>query len=740
MEVNRLYSSYFDFAKVREPYTDNREALSDLFSYLDLCFTLVTGAKGFGGKDFPSRDETGYALGLSVSSTDLGELLLSGRREEHIERLSEEAAEQIEAADFHIRSRNRISSKKDFVPRYEVVAAKFRLNEFERFALLLALSVEYDRKYEAVYTYLHNNSSDYYPTKWLAVKLYRYLFGDDKGYAGLLDGSSPLCRFLCDRAQKRRDRGESAQRLTLSPRVTSYILGRNDPDRSLSEFCRIYPEFEKADYVPVRTKEHAFINDMFLSKAFKDDQSFAFNIHGPVGVGRKYAANMAVNSVGLTMLDIDLYKLICLGYDNLRGNIDSIFTEVKLLGAIPCFTMDAVLTESDGEGGPRRSPLADKVQRAAEYISSVFSFFFWITPEKSDTFIGTETRFVCVELPMLTANERKLFWDRYLPGSEGNTIFSNQYILTPSGILRTAQVALDIAASEGTEITRDIIYRSVRQQSVNQLGSYATRINAVFTWDDLVIGDDQKRKMKMICDQVKYRSVVNEDWGFRKKSPYGRGLCALFYGSPGTGKTMAVQVMANELGIDLYRIDLSQLSSKYIGETQKNISALFDKAKNINAMLFFDEADSMFAKRSEVKDSNDRYANADTAFLLQKLEDYEGITILATNYVNNIDDAFKRRIKFMINFVFPTADVRLTLWKKILPTAARIDEPIDFEFFAENFELSGSNIKEILTNAAFMAASEGGGIRNSHIIEAVKLNFSKYGKTLNDSDFGYLGK
>ena len=147
----------------------------------------------------------------------------------------------------------------------------------------------------------------------------------------------------------------------------------------------------------------------------------------------------------------------------------------------------------------------------------------------------------------------------------------------------------------------------------------------------------------------------------------------------------------------------------------------------------------MFAKRSEVKDSNDRYANADTAFLLQKLEEHEGITILATNYVNNIDDAFKRRIKFMVNFVFPTADVRRRLWETILPAEAVKDEPLDFDFFAERFELSGSNIKEILTNAAFLAAAEGTGIRNSHIIEAVKLNFSKYGKILTNADFDYLG-
>ena len=740
MDINRLYGSFFEFADLLLPYTTDDEVLKDLFSFLDLCFTLVSGAKGFAGSDFPERDKTGYALGMSVSSSDLGELLLSGRRAERTDGLSEEAYEQIENAYYHIESRKRRGMKNDFVSRFEIVCLKFDLNRLERFALLLALSNEYSRKYEAVYTYLHNNSSDFYPTKWLAVKLYDYIFGGSEGYAQLLNGDSPLCRFLCDNTQKRRDRGESAQRLMLSARLTSYILGRNDIDSSLKEFCRIYPAFGRENHVPLREKNCAFISDVFIQKAFKKDIRFAFNIYGPTGVGRKYAANMAVASLELRLLDVDLYKLILCGYDNIRESIDHIYTESVLLGAFPCFTVDAPLTESDNEGGKKRSPLADKVRRTAEYISKVFGFFFWITPEKDDNFVGMDIQFISVEMPMLTANERKRFWDRYLPDHSETALYANQYILTPANIRKAAQIAQYTAFAEETEITREIVSGSVRQQSVNQLGTYATKINAVFTWDDLVVSDDQKRKMKMICDQVTYRSVVNEDWGFRKKSPYGRGLCALFYGSPGTGKTMAVQVMANELGLDLYRIDLSQLSSKYIGETQKNIASLFDKAKNINAMLFFDEADSMFAKRSEVKDANDRYANADTAFLLQKLEDYEGITILATNYVNNIDDAFKRRIKFMVNFVFPTPDVRLRLWKKILPAGARTDEPIDFEFFADNFELSGSNIKEILTNAAYLAAAEGTGIRNSHIIEAVKLNFSKYGKILTDDDFGYLGK
>ena len=738
MEINKLYSSFFDLSDLLVPYTNDDEFLKDIFAYLDLCFTLVTGARGFDSDSIPKRDETGQALGMSVSSGDLGELLISRRYNSSGDRLSAEALEQAESAYFHIECRKKRGLANGFMPRFEMICLKFGLSELERFSLLLALSVEYDRKYEAVYTYLHNNSSDFYPTKWLAVRLYEYLFGKSADHCALM-ADSPLCRFLCDRGQKRRERGESAQRLTLSSRVSSYILGRNVIDSTLSEFCRVYPDFDEKHHVNNREDTFGFIRDLFMDKAFKEDIHFVLNIYGPTGIGRRYAAARAAGSVGINMLDIDLHKLISIHYDEMKKYLDKIYTETELLGAIPCFTVDTTLTESDNEGGIRKSPLALRINRAADYITSLFGFFFWITPEKSDMFAQEEVQFISVELPMLNANERKSFWDCFLEDYPDTTIFANQYILTPDGVMKAAASAIDIARLRGTKPDHSIVAEAVRLHTVNQLGSYATKINAVFTWDDLVVSDDQKRKMKMICDQVKYRSVVNEDWGFRKKSPYGRGLCALFYGSPGTGKTMAVQVMANELGLDLYRIDLSQLSSKYIGETQKNISALFNKAKNINAMLFFDEADSMFAKRSEVKDSNDRYANADTAFLLQKLEDYEGITILATNYVNNIDDAFKRRIKFMINFVFPTPDVRLKLWKQILPADARTDEQIDFEFYAKNFELSGSNIKEILTNAAFLAAADNSGIRNCHIIEAIKLNFSKYGKILTNSDFGYLG-
>lgn len=739
METEELYDRYFDMPKQFTEYQSSSEHLSELFALLDMCLSVAAGAKGYSGGSFPPFLSTGVMKDLSVSSSDIGAVLVNEQKNN--ETIPEQIGDQIMLAAVHIIERLKRSRKNNNIPPFERIRILFDLDDMETFSLLLALSVEYDRKYEGVYAYLHNNNSDYYPTIWLAVRMYSMLSGTEASPARMLSGDSGFIRFLCTRELKKRDRTESSGRLVLSRRVAAYILGENRMDEKLKDFCSYPEEYESTEPLPLREELCEKTAAVFRENGFREKGCFVLKLNGPKGVGRGYMAYRAVSAFGLKLLRIDLHYLLRKKYQELSKLIDMIYTETVLTGSVPCFVLDADLFVTDEDGAEHLSDLAQKAAEAASMIAGLFGFVFWLTPEKDGSFDDTAAEQLAFELPMLTANERRLFWSRYLTDPDIDiTACSSKYILTPRTIIRAAATAGEIAAAGKEKVSDRIVADAVRQHSTNQLGRLASQINAVFTWDDLVIGEDQKRKMKMICDQVRYRSVVNEDWGFNRKSPYGRGLCALFYGSPGTGKTMAVQVMANDLGLDLYRIDLSQLTSKYIGETQKNISELFDKAKNINAMLFFDEADSMFAKRSEVKDSNDRYANADTAFLLQKLEDHEGITILATNYVNNIDDAFKRRIKFMINFVFPDKDVRIKLWHTILPKSARVDEPLDLEFFAEHFELSGSNIKEILTNSAYLAASEGGGLRNRHIIEAVKLNYSKYGKILTNSDFGYLGR
>lgn len=269
---------------------------------------------------------------------------------------------------------------------------------------------------------------------------------------------------------------------------------------------------------------------------------------------------------------------------------------------------------------------------------------------------------------------------------------------------------------------------------IEGMGSFCVLVKAGYGWEDLIMEKESKNLLHQICNQVEYKSLVREKWGFGKKDPYGNGISTLFFGPPGTGKTMAAQVIAGALGRKLYKVDVSRLLSKYIGETEKHVSALFHAAGKSGAVLFFDEADGLFAKRSEVGNSNDRYANMETGFLLQKLEEYDGISIMATNYVNNIDDAFKRRIRFLIRFPFPSAEMRQKLWEHMIPEQAEVDEDLRLEIPAGRFELSGSNIREVLIQAAYLAAAGGHGLRRKDIGDALKMHYVKYGKIPEEAD------
>jgi len=220
-----------------------------------------------------------------------------------------------------------------------------------------------------------------------------------------------------------------------------------------------------------------------------------------------------------------------------------------------------------------------------------------------------------------------------------------------------------------------------------------------------------------------------EQWGFERILPYGRGISMLFTGPPGTGKTMSALVMAKAMGTELYRVDLTRVVSKYIGETEKNLAEIFDRAALSGAILFFDEADSLFGKRSEVKDSHDKYANMETSYLLQKMEEYEGLTILATNFSQNLDDAFMRRIHYIIKFPFPDAEQREQLWRSVLPANMPTEE-LDFPFLAKTLELSGGPIKNIVLTAAYMAAEQGSHVTMKHMVEAAIQEYKKTGKLL----------
>ncbi len=304
-------------------------------------------------------------------------------------------------------------------------------------------------------------------------------------------------------------------------------------------------------------------------------------------------------------------------------------------------------------------------------------------------------------------------------------VLVSKYVMSPGRIF---EVMNNVSAvSPGNTIDELILEEQIRRSCSVQFGENATRLSSPFTWEDMMISPESEKLLRMAADRVRYRSTVNEDFGFAKKLPYGRGVAIVFYGPPGTGKTMAAQVLANDLGLDIYRIDLSQVSSKYIGETEKNLGAVFDAAKNSNAILFFDEADSLFSKRTDVSSSHDKYANAETSYLLQKIEEYSGVSVLATNNMQNFDAAFKRRMTFIIPIEAPDEGTRVRLWEAVFPADAPLSAEVDVRILAHVAELTGSSIKSAAVSAAYMAAAAGRKITWEDLITAVELEGTKSG-------------
>ena len=293
--------------------------------------------------------------------------------------------------------------------------------------------------------------------------------------------------------------------------------------------------------------------------------------------------------------------------------------------------------------------------------------------------------------------------------------------------------APDAREPRETRPTLEDLFFSARAQSRHNLGTLARKVEAKYGWKDLVLPPDQLSQLEEICRQVEHRHVVYGEWGFDRKLSLGKGLNALFAGPPGTGKTMAAEVIARELHLDLYKIDLSQVVSKYIGETEKNLDRIFREARSSYAILFFDEADALFGKRSEVKDAHDRYANIEVGYLLQKMEEYDGIAVLATNLRHHMDDAFVRRMHVIIEFPFPDEEYRRRIWDVSFPAEAPLAEDVDFGQLARVAKLAGGNIKSIALAAAFYAAADGGEIHMSHLMRAAWREHQKLGRAWSET-------
>jgi len=268
----------------------------------------------------------------------------------------------------------------------------------------------------------------------------------------------------------------------------------------------------------------------------------------------------------------------------------------------------------------------------------------------------------------------------------------------------------------------------------SRLESLAQRIEPSVTWDDLVLPPTTLSLLHEIPAEVRQRSKVYDDWGFSRKMNRGFGISALFTGPSGTGKTMAAEVTARDLSLPLYRVDLSAVVSKYIGETEKNLRRLFDTAEDSGAILLFDEADALFGKRSEVKDSHDRYANIEISYLLGRLESYRGVAILATNMKSALDPAFLRRLRFIVEFPLPDQECRIAIWRRIFPPQAPTRD-LDFAKLSR-LNIAGGSIRNIALNAAFLAAAADESVCMAHLLQAARSEYARLEQPLTESEFG----
>jgi AAA+ superfamily predicted ATPase len=458
-----------------------------------------------------------------------------------------------------------------------------------------------------------------------------------------------------------------------------------------------------------------------------------FYLQGAAGAGKWTTAEALCGEFGIPLLVIDTARL-------LQGDLAVemmarlISREAVLRQAALYFDRFDVLLAEDGTIRQYRETLIEELER--------FSGLVFLAGQMGWEPAGAFQCkvFIRVEFAIPAYALRKQLWAMSLDGSAPANLDLD--VLTDRFRLGAGQIRDAVATARNlsrwrdptdSDIQLEDLYAACRAHSNQKLSTLARKIESKYAWNDIVLPKEQIAQLREIVNAVKYRHLVYGDWGFERKLSLGKGLNVLFAGPSGTGKTMAAEIIAHEWALDLYKIDLSQVVSKYIGETEKNLDRVFHEAQTSNAVLFFDEADALFGKRSEVKDAHDRYANIEIGYLLQKMEEYEGVAILATNWRANLDEAFARRLQFVVEFPFPDEEYRYHIWRGMFPSQAPLAKEVDFARLARAFKLSGGNIKNIAITAAFLAADGGEPIGMGHLLRAAKREFQKVGQAWEES-------
>jgi hypothetical protein len=634
--------------------------------------------------------------------------------------VSEETVDQLLAAEapaaHPLQSEARTALEAD-ADQAEGAGTSLRLRRLARAAELTSLDVELlmiallpdlDSRFERLYGYLNDDVTRRRASVGLALQL----AGESAMTASArsrLEQSRPLVRRGLIVVEES-ERPFLTRGLRVPDRVGAHLLGDDAPAAGLANLID-----EVAPYrAPVADQ---------LGRALVAGVRLVHLHERVVGTGAAVAV-AALEAAGMASLTLDLGRVTGTAQSDATHLADTAIREALLLGAGLVAGPVEVLAEASAESMHRLT--------AADVPVLLVGSTTW------DPQWSTQSPLLA-DAPVLGGRERLELWERALGAHDPSldpASLAVHLALGPGQVSKAVRAAEASARMTGGPVSADDLRRGVRAQNAAGLERLARRIEPEVAWTDLVLAPTVMRGLKEVAARARHRDTVLTDWRMRRGGGRGHGVTALFAGDSGTGKTMSAEVIASDLGLDLYTVNLATVVDKYIGETEKNLERIFAEAGGVNAVLFFDEADAIFGKRSDVRDAHDRYANIESAYLLQRLETFDGLAVLATNLRANIDDAFTRRLDAIIDFPEPTEELRQALWRRCLQPPLPLGDDIDYDFLASSFDFTGGNIRSASTTAAYLAAAEGLPVGMLHLVAAVEQEYRKLGRLVLEREFG----
>lgn len=566
--------------------------------------------------------------------------------------------------------------------------------------LVIALLPDLDSRFERFYGYLNDDVTRRRATVALALDLGDLSPLDATARARLSPGA-PLVDLALVLIEET-DRPFLTRGLRVPDRVTAHLLGDDKPDPALTGLL---------------TEPHRNVTEQStaLAKALVAGQRFCYLRENGGCSGAAIAVD-GLDKAARPVVMCDARRLVAVG---------------EPASAVAVLGREAVLRDAGLVISPVE-PLAEHAARVMPLLARLPVPVVLVGTQAWDPAWSDEVPLV-VETARLTTSERTDLWKRQL-GSLADTVdvddLASQFAFGPKEVAAAIDSAHASALLDGGRPTSAELRRGARLQNAAGLERLSRRVVPGVSWSDLVLPDGTLDQLRELTVRARHREKVLRDWQMRPGGGRGSGVTALFAGDSGTGKTMAAEVIAGDLGLDLYAVDLATVVDKYIGETEKNLERIFTEASNVSAVLLFDEADAIFGKRSEVRDAHDRYANIESAYLLQRMESFDGVAILATNLRANLDDAFTRRLDMVVDFPMPDEQARLALWQRCLDGPVPASTELQLDAFADAFPLAGGNIRSAAITAAYMAAGSGRAIDVEHLTAAIHREYRKQGRLL----------